>query len=553
MRVQFVSRIAFLGSAVVFGGIFCPGRLRAQAELHEIEGDAGSKYLGWTVATVGDVDADGVEDVLLGAPLHVDPVTHFVGRAFVYSGASGALVRAHDPLARQSGAFGWSATSVADLDGDGVADYVIGAPSASNGLGGVTAFSGATGSVLWDVLGGVAWEGFGYSVADLGDVDGDGLSELVIGRPSASDADVYTSAGTLLYTVHGAANSRFGLAVVGLQDLDGDGVREFAVGEPNFTDGSTTPPNDNAGRVRIYSGATGAILSHSVGDAASTYYGTTLARTGDLDADGFDDLLIGAPDAVEADGSSKGLVRVLSSKQNAEIRSHGGKHDGDQFGFAVAGIGDIDRDGVADYAITAPGAVPNGVVDLFSGADGAPRFELGRDSVGFGNSIAGGDFNGDGIGDWVVGNPWSVNSTPGGQGDAFLFAGCPPQAASYGAGWPGANGVPTLDCTELPTVDDSCEIRIGNSKSGPTVGLLFVGLSDANVVTSAGGTLLVAPLFSVPFTVNGANTTIAGDIPEDESLAFVDVYTQAIEADAGASRGLSFTPGLKLTIGMLNL
>jgi hypothetical protein len=105
----------------------------------------------------------------------------------------------------------------------------------------------------------------------------------------------------------------------------------------------------------------------------------------------------------------------------------------------------------------------------------------------------------------------------------------------------------------MPTIDDTCEVQIGNSKSGLTLGLLFLGTSDANLVTSAGGTLLVTPLYSLLFLVNGATTKMAGTIPDDESLAFANLYLQAIEADPGASDGFAFTPGLKLTIGMLDL
>ena len=506
---------------------------------------AANGHLGRSLANVGDLDADGIDDFVVGEPERM--ATNSSGWAYSYSGATGALIHQHPAPGHVH--FGDVVAAAGDLDGDVVPDYLVSGPGVSD-MGIVVAYSGATGGELWSITGfGPAHE-IGAGLASAGDLDGDGRNELLVSRVGRDRVDVYTSAGILLYTVAGQDAGRFGSAVAGSSDLDGDGVPEFAVGEPNWDDKSTSPTRFDVGRVRIYSGATGTLLKASFGASEGAFHGGALARGVDWNGDGIDELIVGSPYGPSS--TYAGRVAVLDPKANVELWANVGV-TGDYLGFAMTAVPDVDLDGVADVAVGAPGASSGvGRVELFSGSDGASITHVDGDPVEsgwFGEALAGGDWNLDGIGDWLVGDP-SYLSGPNVVGRVVAFAGCPARVASYGAGWPGTNGIPTLDCTEPPEIGDLGEIRIGSSnQKSLTFGAIFVGFDDADLPTGADGRLLELPAYTLPFVVLGPSIRVWSPIPDVSSLAFLDLYVQAIEADPGASKGLSFTAGLKLTIG----
>jgi Tol biopolymer transport system component len=138
------------------------------------------------------------------------------------------------------------------------------------------------------------------------------------------------------------------------------------------------------------------------------------------------------------------------------------------------------------------------------------------------------------------------------QGDVFVLDRSVNQDASwnnYGAGFPGTLGIPTLTASADPVFGTTIQIDVGNSLGGATPGLLFAGLSQASIPTSAGGTLLVDFFLMVPLVVPAGGESLAASIPSDPSLVGVHVDLQVLEIDAGAAQKISFTPGLELTFG----
>lgn len=121
--------------------------------------------------------------------------------------------------------------------------------------------------------------------------------------------------------------------------------------------------------------------------------------------------------------------------------------------------------------------------------------------------------------------------------------------SNYGAGYAGTLGIPSLTASANPVLGDSIGLDVGNSLGFWTVGFLIIGSSDASIVTSAGGTLLVDPAVIVPFVVWPAGYSIPADVPADIGLLGVAAYLQVIEIDPGAPYGASFTPGLQLILG----
>jgi Tol biopolymer transport system component len=120
---------------------------------------------------------------------------------------------------------------------------------------------------------------------------------------------------------------------------------------------------------------------------------------------------------------------------------------------------------------------------------------------------------------------------------------------NYGTGFPGTNGIPGLTATSNPLLGTTTTLDVGNSLGSWSAGLLLIGFAPASVPTKYGGTILVdQPLF-FPFVVWPAGSSLPLDVPADPLLTFVSGYLQVVETDAGAAAGLSFSPGLALTLG----
>jgi hypothetical protein len=342
-------------------------------------------YHGGAVAALPDVNGDGQDDVAVSSYFQDDNI----GRVYVYSGASGQLIRVLvSPNREEDHLYGTSLSAVPDIDGDGVADIVVGAPMDSpgtspQGCGRAYVYSGATGRLLWKLL-----------------------------PPTPQ-----------LF-------GQFGYAVAGLHDLDGDGRGEIAVGAPAE---QRAQGGDDEGRVHIYSGATGrrirTILAPT--DRHAGEFGYSLAAIGDLSGDGRDDLIIGDHRG-GPDGARGGLVHVYSPANGLRLRtlqSPNNQDDG-RFGYAVAAVPDANRDGRPDILVGAPREFNRiGRAYLFSGTTGALLAAVqspGSEADGrFGEAVAGlDDFNGDGRGDFIVGAP---HEDPGfsnsDNGRAYVYSG----------------------------------------------------------------------------------------------------------------------------------
>lgn len=323
---------------------------------------------------------------------------------------------------------GTAATLTGDLDGDGRADFVATSTVAAQNRGVVRAYSGADAHLLWQVEGSLAGQRFGASLARLGDVDGDGRDDLIVGAwsaslPSASQAGLArvlsgASGATVRDHRGDSVQDHFGLTVAGLGDVDGDLVLDYAVGavdDENF--------GGSSGSVRVFSGASGAVIRTLHGDAAEQIFGSSIARVPDVDGDGHDDIAIGAP--YFAARPEPGYVRLSSGATGATLWTTSGSADHDQFGCAVAGLLDLDGDGRGEVACGArqPQAGAAGYARIVAGASGAIVREFVGESAGarFGTAVAAaGDVDYDGLPDLWVGAPdSSVAGTRSGRIDCY--------------------------------------------------------------------------------------------------------------------------------------
>jgi hypothetical protein len=328
----------------------------------------------------------------------------------------GLLLLISEPAAGQSeihglvgtehhGGFGWSIAGMNDVTGDGVGEFIIGAPAEDGSVqntGRAYLVSGATGDIFTTLLGSQQNQEFGYSVAGLGDVTGDGLSEVVIGSPGGDRVHIYSPDGTLIRILAGQPNSRFGTSVASIRDQDGDGLRDVLVGAPFESSGTGI-----TGAVHLFSGQTGFPLGSLIPSFPDGGFGFSVAPAGDHDGDGIADILVGAP------GSLLGAGAVFVFKGGAPLQSTllkwaPGTALGDNLGLSVSRLLDVTGDGVPEVIAGSPGASGGtGQVTVFSGVNMSVLHVFTEIlALSLGASVAGTvDLDNDGLVDYIVGAP----------------------------------------------------------------------------------------------------------------------------------------------------
>ena len=394
---------------------------------------------GFAVSQAGDFNGDGFGDVIVGSPYH-DESSEDDGRAYIIFGDSSGEVDLSTADATFTGPSGndfagYSVAGLGDFSGDGLDDVAIGANQA-----GVYIVAGGNTGDLVPSESFARLAGGNFSVGAAGDMDGDGLADLISGNPSddtnASNAGiVYLVLGGVSGnpSLGGAADARlygtessgqFGWAVDGLGDMDGDGFSDIVIGAP-YQD---SPENaaSNAGNVWLVSGddredadVEDVAVARYFGTTANEFVGWSVSAAGDINNDGLADAVVGAPGNTDGGGDAGSAFVLLGGEEDAlEIGDAYAQllGTGGEAGTSVSDAGDIDGDGRADLIIGAPeeddgGAnsgtaylVLGGVSGTFDLADSDTRL-IGTKSneyAGWAVSSAG-DVNNDGLGDVLVG------------------------------------------------------------------------------------------------------------------------------------------------------
>jgi hypothetical protein len=517
--------------------LFLCGAALGQTKLFTWTAAGGNDLFGWSVSDAGDVNDDGYPDVIVGAP----DVNTDRGGARLLSGKDGSLL--HKLEAGIIGdAFGRSVSAVGDLDQDGHADVIVGAP----GVGAAYLISGRTGNALRILSG---QPGFGSCVSGAGDVDNDGTNDVIVGNPDTGKVTVFSGAtGHVLHVFAGAVPDGFGTSVSGAGDANDDGFADVMIGAP-FT---TNTNGIAAGNVKVFSGKDWSQLHSFDGRHEYAYFGFSLSEAGDVDQDGHTDVIVGAP----SDGVSStrtGVAYVYSGKSGAKLHTFAPAGADSYFGYSVSRARDVDGDGYPDLIVGAPlessQVVHGGRVWVFSGKSGNVLADLSGQVIDgyFGFSVSSArDANKDGQADYIIG------ASGEGGGIARLYSGrdCFASWGKYGAGWPGTHGVPSFTPSDDPVLCRSIQLDFENSRGSATLGVLFTGFSQGQVPTNWGGTILVSPpwfLNTLIVPAGGAHLPV--EIFCDSALCGLSAYLQALEMDPGASQGISFTRGLQLTIG----
>lgn len=260
---------------------------------------------------------------------------------------TGAFERLHRIEGLSPISMGWSVAGAGDVNRDGFDDVIVGARGASR------VYSGADGSMLWELTG-------GDSVAGVGDVNKDGFDDVMTGNgpfnlDRRTSAFVYSGLdGTVLWEFRGRDNTDHSQSVSGAGDVNGDGFQDMIIGtRTRRVVGEERI--DYAGAAYVYSGQDGTLLWEFLGQAQADQLGYSVAGAGDIDQDGFDDVLVGIPYDDPGGLNEAGSAIVYSGKDGTVLRSFNGDFN-DTLGFSVAGAGDVNKDGVPDVIVGAPGA-----------------------------------------------------------------------------------------------------------------------------------------------------------------------------------------------------
>ena len=517
---------AFVGS--LFGFLVCPTAL-SQSVLHGFYGEAAGDNFGWSASGAGDVNADGFDDVIVGAPFN-DNNGPESGSARVFSGADGSVLYTFNGAAIGY-EFGVSVSGAGDVNLDGYDDVIVGSHLASvNGFGSGSAwvFSGVDGSVLYNFHGDTAGDRFGVSVSGAGDVDADGCDDVIVGAwaaanngPRPGSARVFSGLdGSLLHIFWGdSPDDWFGISVSAAGDVDGDGFGDLIVGASYDDDFGL-----GCGSARVFSGVDGTVVFTVFGNTAYDLLGDSVSGAGDVNADGFDDVIVGS----WGDGDKwDGRARVYSGVDGSVLYAFGGDSAGDRLGVAVSGAGDVNGDGYHDVIVGADGDDRNGFSSgsarVYSGFDGSPLYTLYGDSTYglFGTSVSdAGDVNGDGRPDVIVGavldQPTAIPNDD--HGSAVVFAGGALLGTSY------------------------CGPAVANSSGMPGVIRAF-GLIDA----SANDTFLTA--YQLPYDLFGyfLVSRTQGSFMPPGSQGFICLGGDIGRYDGDVGEGPSFTSQIDLT------
>jgi len=354
----------------------------------KLTGEAATDYAGISVSGAGDVDSDGFDDFVVGA-FSEDTAGTAAGAVYFYSGAVTGVHSLSAADAKLTGeaagdAAGNTVSRAGDIDNDGYADLLISAPSEDT----AGTAAGAVYVVLGPVLGDASLSGadakltgedsddsYGAILATTaGDVNSDGFSDVLVGDYSEATKGELTGAAYLVLgpitgelSLSGAdakllgeaAGDYAGTSVSAGGDIDSDGYADILVGVPGYATSS------GAGVTHLFYGPITGQMSVSVADARITGQGAsdracTVSNAGDVNSDGYDDLLVGA-DGEPTVGSDAGATYLFYGPLTGELSvgsadaTFYGEGDGDHAGYSVASAGDVDGDGVTDILVGAYG------------------------------------------------------------------------------------------------------------------------------------------------------------------------------------------------------
>jgi hypothetical protein len=418
------------------------------------QADQVNSWYGYAVGWAGDVNGDGFSDVLTGAFRWTEGEATRQGRAWAYYGSAAGTSTTPDWTADGHGIweyFGHSVSTAGDVNGDGYDDVIVGAPDPPK-FGFAYAYYGSGQGLSttpnWSATLEQREAWFGRTVRSAGDVNGDGFDDVIVGAPhfdhgqqDEGAASVYLGSAAGLSEVPAwsaesdQTGSLFGRWVGSAGDVNGDGYGDVIVGA-HFYDGD----QPNEGRAFVYLGSAGGLSSTpdwtADGNQANAWFGRAVSGAGDVNHDGFDDVIVGAP-KFDGDQVNEGRAFGFYGSPAGLNTAPDWIGQADQaeawYGRRLSRAGDVNADGYSDVVIAAPnydtGNPDGGKVFIYlgslAGLEQTPAWTplLDQDHAWFGRSVStGGDVNADGYDDVIIGAP-QYDDPQKDEGAAWIFEG----------------------------------------------------------------------------------------------------------------------------------
>ena len=402
-----------------------------------ITGESANSNLGTSISSAGDVNGDGYSDFIIGASGY----SSSKGRVYIFYGGISIDNIADVIFTGQTvgSKFGISVSGAGDVNGDGYSDVVIGASGFNTNTGkAYIYYGGSSMDTIPDVTinGSALNDNFGISVSGAGDINGDGYSDVLIGADGAfmnyGEIKLFYGSTSMDnipdYSNGGSTNSKLGHSVSAAGDLNGDGYSDFIAGAYGY--------NSSTGIAYIFYG--GAVFPGNVnltlsGENTNNNFGYSVSSAGDVNGDGYSDIIIGAYQYNVSQGKAYIYYGGIIMDNSADVILYS-EFSNNYFGYSVSNAGDVNNDGYSDVIVGAPLYNGNGI----SNAVGKSYIYFGSSSmnniadIGMtgqtvtdynGTSVsAAGDLNGDGYCDVISG----ASGNNSGTGKAYIYFSSPP-------------------------------------------------------------------------------------------------------------------------------
>jgi hypothetical protein len=343
-----------------------------------LTGEQAGESFGGSIADLGDVNGDGFHDLAIGATHHDAAGRRGAGAVYVYFGGRAFHARPDLVLEGGSelAGFGYAVAGIGDVNADGIADFAVGAPGDDKlgpSTGQVEVFLGGRPPSAKPVLTlspGAPGGQFGIAVTAAGDVNGDGIADYAVGANWCRDGQhprgrvsVYFGGHVLRdrpdWVLDGPEPDGWFGIVRGVGDLNGDGYDDLVVGA-----GHATGDAPDAGAAYVYWGGVHPATTPALtlrGNRRGDGFGYSLTALGDVNGDGYPDVVV-AESGEDAAAPSAGAVKVYFGGPHMHTRADAtftGDVTNDEFGTSLAEAGDVDGDGLADLFVGSPWAAPH--------------------------------------------------------------------------------------------------------------------------------------------------------------------------------------------------